>query len=71
MGERREFPGFLVNNGPKPMTFNFKFLQGLRNLDEAHYSEEENFVSPAQAGKELTERVLTAEPLSGSVGAYA
>jgi len=26
MGERREYPAFLVNNGPKPMPFNFKFL---------------------------------------------
>lgn len=71
MGERREYPAFLVNNGPKPVTYNFKFLQGLRNLDDAHHSEDENFVSPSQAGKELTERVLTAEPLSGSVPAYA
>lgn len=71
MGERREYPAFLVNNGPKPVTFNFRFLQGLRNLDETQHSEEENFISPSQAGKELTERVLTAEPLSGSVGAYA
>jgi len=71
MGERREYPAFLVNNGPKPVTYNFKFLQGLRNLDDAHHSEDENFVSPSQAGKELTERVLTAEPLSGSVAAYS
>ena len=26
MGERREYPAFLVNNGPKPAQFNFKFL---------------------------------------------
>jgi len=47
MGERREYPAFLVNNGPKPVTYNFKFLQGLRNLDDAHHSEDENFVSPS------------------------
>ena len=34
MGERREHPAYLVNNGPKPVPFNFKFLPGLRNLDE-------------------------------------
>ena len=26
MGERREYPAFLVNNGPKPVNFNMKFL---------------------------------------------
>jgi hypothetical protein len=26
MGERREYPAFLVNNGPKAVPFNFKFL---------------------------------------------
>ncbi len=34
MGERREYPAFLVNNGPKAVPFNFKFLQGLRNLED-------------------------------------
>ena len=34
MGERREYPAFLVNNGPKPVSFNMKFLQGLRNLED-------------------------------------
>lgn len=34
MGERREYPAFLVNNGPQPAHFKFKFLQGLRNLDD-------------------------------------
>lgn len=26
MGERREYPAFLVNNGPQPAHFKFKFL---------------------------------------------
>ncbi len=26
MGERKEFPGFLINNGPQPATFKFKFI---------------------------------------------
>ena len=34
MGERREYPAFLVNNGPKAVNFNLKFLQGLRNLED-------------------------------------
>lgn len=25
MGERREYPAFLVNNGPKAVNYNFKF----------------------------------------------
>lgn len=40
-------------------------------MDDASHSEDETFVSPSQAGKELTSRVLTAEPLSGIVGAYS
>lgn len=71
MGERREYPAFLVNNGPQPASFKFKFLQGLRNLeDENSSTQQDTFVSPAEVGKEMTERVLTAFPLSGSVGPY-
>jgi len=71
MGERREYPAFLVNNGPQPASFDLRFLNGLKNLDEEYPETAESFISPAQAGKELTDRVLTAEPLSGSVGPYS
>ena len=70
MGERREYPAFLVNNGPQPVPFKFSFLQGLRNLDENYEDEKNTFTSPAEVGKELTDRVLTTEPLSGIVGPY-
>ena len=50
--------------------FKFKFLQGLRNLDENYMDENDSFISPAEVGKELTDRVLTAEPLNGIVGPY-
>lgn len=66
MGERREYPAFLVNNGPKPVPFNFKFLPGLRNLDEDENpakNQSDGLISPAAAGKEQTDRVLTTEPL--------
>lgn len=71
MGERKEYPAFLVNNGPQPAPFKFKFLQGLKNLDENFNDETETFISPAEVGKELTDRVLTAEPLSGLVPPYS
>lgn len=78
MGERREYPAFLVNNGPKPVPFNFRFLPGLRNLEEDDPlaklqppAPEEGLVSPATAGKEQTDRVLTTEPLQGMVAAYS
>ena len=70
MGERREYPAFLVNNGPQPVPFKFGFLQGLRNLDENYEDEKNTFTSPAEVGKELTDRVLTTEPLNGVVGPY-
>lgn len=71
MGERREYPAFLVNNGPQPAAFDLRFVNGLKNLDEEYPETAESFISPAQAGKELTDRVLTAEPLSGTVGPYS
>lgn len=71
MGERREYPAFLVNNGPQPASFDLRFLNGLKNLDEEYPETAESFISPAQAGKELTDRVLTAEPLAGTVGPYS
>ena len=71
MGERREYPAFLVNNGPQPANFNLRFLKGLNNLDADHPETAESFISPAEAGKELTDRVLTAEPLAGTVGPYS
>lgn len=46
MGERREYPAFLVNNGPKSVNYNFKFKQGLRNLNDDNNVEDDIFVSP-------------------------
>jgi hypothetical protein len=71
MGERREYPAFIVNNGPSPASFELKFVPGLKDMNENYQGEDDNFVSPNEAGKELTERVLTAEPLTGTVAAYA
>jgi hypothetical protein len=34
MGERREYPAFIVNNGPKPVNFDFKFFPGMRNMED-------------------------------------
>lgn len=71
LGEKRDYPAFLVNNGPKSVTFNCDIRQGLRNLDDNFDTEDDNFMSPSQYGRELTERVLTTEPLNGTVGAYS
>lgn len=60
-----------MNNGPQPASFDLRFVNGLKNLDEEYPETAESFISPAQAGKELTDRVLTAEPLSGTVGPYS
>lgn len=70
-GERREYPAFLVNNGPQPAQFNTRFLEGLKNLDVDYPETADREISPADAGKELCERVMTAEPLSGTVGPYS
>lgn len=47
MGERREYPAFLVNNGPMPAFFNLRFMNGLRNLDEDYEETAGSFISPA------------------------
>jgi hypothetical protein len=47
MGERREYPAFLVNNGPMPASFNLRFMTGLRNLDEDYEETAGSFISPA------------------------
>ncbi len=47
MGERREYPAFLVNNGPKPVNFNLDFYQGMRNLDDNEHVKDESFISPS------------------------
>jgi hypothetical protein len=53
MGERREYPAFLVNNGPKAVPFNFKFLPGLRSLEDdesktnQQLPKDEALISPA------------------------
>ena len=52
------------------MSYNFKFKQGLRNFDDDDI-EEDAFISPHLAGKEQTERVLTAEPSSGNIAPYS
>ena len=70
MGERREYPAFLVNNGPQTASFKMNFINGLRDLEEEYANDSEAFISPADVGKELVERVLTVEPLSGVVGPY-
>jgi hypothetical protein len=70
MGERKEYPAFLVNNGPRPAAFKMNFVAGLRDLEEEYGDDSETYVSPAAVGKELEERVLTVEPLSGTVGPY-
>jgi len=43
----------------------------LRNLDEDFHVEDEAFVSPSEAGWELTERVLTTLPTNGQVPPYS
>jgi len=70
MGERKEYPAFLVNNGPQPAAFKMNFVAGLRDLEEEYGDDSETYISPAAVGKELEERVLTVEPLSGTVGPY-
>ena len=71
MGEKREYPASLVNNGPKAINFNVKFLEGIRNLDDDLQIEDEAFVSPNVARREVTERVLTTLPLNGIVPPYS
>jgi hypothetical protein len=70
-GQSKECSAFLVNNGPKDIDFKFFFHPDKRrdelltNLDDSDFA-----CTPEQAGIEMTQRILSAEPLNGLIKSY-
>ena len=71
-GQRKECCGFLVNNGPKEMIFKFNFYPNKSRRDfNENFDDENSAFTPEEAGIEMTQRVLSAEPISGKIKAYS
>lgn len=68
-GQSKECSGFLVNNGPKEIAYKFFFHPDKRreeiNLDDSDFA-----CTPEEAGIEMTQRILAAEPQGGRIKSY-
>lgn len=71
-GQQRESKAFLVNNGSKEVNFKLIFHQNKKpsqlkgNLDDSDY-----ICSPYEAGKEMIDRIINVNPLSGLIQPYS
>ena len=68
-GQQKECIGYLVNNGPKEIFYNFFFHPGKRR-EEISLEESDFSCTPQQAGIEMTQRILSAEPNTGLIKPY-
>ena len=71
-GQKKECCAFLVNNGPKEMFFKFNFHPDKSRKDfNENFSDENYACTPEEAGLEMTQRVLSTDPISGTIKAYS
>ena len=71
-GQKKECSAFLVNNGPKEMNFKFNFHPNKSRKDFNDNYDDDNFAStPEEAGLEMTQRILSAEPIQGFIKPYS
>ena len=71
-GQKKECCAFLVNNGPKEMIFKFTFHPDKSRKDFNDNFDDENFTStPEEAGIEMTQRVLSTDPITGTIKPYS
>ena len=71
-GQKKECSAFLVNNGPKEMNFKFNFHPNKSRKDFNNNYDDDNFAStPEEAGLEMTQRILSAEPIQGFIKPYS
>ena len=71
-GQKKECDAFLVNNGPKEMIFKFNFHPNKSRKDFNEYFDDKDFAStPEETGLEITQRVLSAEPMNGIIRPYS
>ena len=71
-GQKKECSAFLVNNGPKEMSFKFNFHPNKSRKDfNDNYDDDDFSSTPEEAGLEMTQRILSAEPVQGFVKPYS
>ena len=71
-GQKKECDAFLVNNGPREMLYNFNFYPNKTRQDFNEYFTNEDFANtPEETGLEITQRILSAEPMSGKIKPYS
>ena len=71
-GQKKECSAFLVNNGPKEMNFKFFFHPNKSRRDfNGNYDNDDFASTPEEAGLEMTQRILSAEPVHGFVKPYS
>lgn len=70
-GQSKECSAFLVNNGPRNIDYKF-FFHPNKNRDEvlSHLDDSDFACTPEQAGIEMTQRILSAEPINGIINSY-
>ena len=70
-GQKKECSAFLVNNGPKEMNYKFFFHPNKSRKDFNDNFEDDFASTPEEAGNEMTQRILSAEPMQGRVEPYS
>ena len=71
-GQRKECSAFLVNNGPREMSYKFFFHPNKSRKDfNGNYDDDDFASTPEEAGLEMTQRILSAEPVMGFVKPYS
>ena len=71
-GQKKECDAFLVNNGPREMSYMFNFYPNKTRQDFNEYFTNEDFANtPEETGLEITQRILSAEPMNGKIKPYS
>lgn len=70
-GQRKECSAFLVNNGPREMSYKFFHPNKSRKDFNGNYDDDDFASTPEEAGLEMTQRILSAEPVMGFVKPYS
>jgi len=70
-GQSKECSAFLVNNGPRNIDYKFFFHPNKNREDVINHLDDSDFAcTPEQAGIEMTQRILSAEPINGIISSY-
>ncbi len=69
-GQSKEVSAFLVNNGPKDINYKFFFHPDLSPEDISELETNDFTCTPKEAGFEMTQRILSAEPLNEIIRSY-